>query len=238
MDGSDLGWYLSTSGASEGGARSVTPIVSGVSNNVFPDVSNSSRLAGGVLHRKIFLANNHAIDAYAAHSIWIPVQPSRCEARIGLGFDDAEDDDAAAGGLTVFSGAARLALISDAADSRSVTVYGLVGGVPTAETIVLAGAAQVLSVATFDAGSPWALHTTLSASRTITIREGAGGPTRGSIGIGAVSCFAWLAAPSKLTGLRLPALASGGEWGIWERVTWVAGALPGAQNLPLATEGL
>ena len=62
MDGTDLGWYLSSGGSSEGGAKSATPIVDATDNNVFADVSSAARIAGGTEIRKIFLENDHATD--------------------------------------------------------------------------------------------------------------------------------------------------------------------------------
>jgi hypothetical protein len=238
MDRTDLHWYLSATGASEGGAKSSTPIVDATDDNVFSDVSNSSRVAGGTEYRKIFIANEHSTDAYAAHSIWISTDPSHSDGYIGLGFDDADDDELTGGNLVAFAAPAKVSLRSDAADTRSVDVWGLVSGVPTVETVVLNGAAEVLSAATFDAGGPFALHTTVSASRTVTVKEGAGGTTRGTIGIAIANCFRWITAASKSVGLKLPALVAGDVTGIWEKVVVSAGATPGAQDLPLATETL
>ena len=236
MDGTDLGWYLSSSGASEGGALSATPIVDAVDNNVFSDVSSSARIAGGTQYRKIFMANEHATDTYAAHSIWISTAPSHCTGYIGLGFDDADDDEPTGGNLVAFSAGAKVALISDAADPRSVDIYGLVGSTPTKETVVLNGASEVLTSATFAA--VFALHTTVSGSRTVTVKQGTGGTTRGTIGIGTTNCFLWITAASKSAGLRLSALVASATDGIWEKVVWVASAVASAQDLPLATEAL
>jgi len=236
MDGTDLGWYLSSSGASEGGAKSATPIVDAVDNNVFSDVSSPSRIAGGTEYRKIFLANEHGTDTYAAHSIWIVIPPTHGTGYIALGFDDAADDEETGGNLVAFAGAAKVALVSDGADSRSVDIIGLVGGVPTLETVVLTGTSEVLSAATFDAGGVFALHTTVSASRVVTVKEGTGGTTRGTIGIGTVNCFLWITAASKSAGLRLPALAAGLADGVWLKTVWAADAIAGAQDFPLATE--
>jgi len=236
MDGTDLAFFLSATGASEGGATSATPITDAVDNNVFSDVSSSSRIAGGTEVRKIFMANEHATDTYAAHSIWISTAPSHCVGSIGLGFDDADDDEATGGNLVAFSAPAKVALVSDAADTRSVDIYGLVGTTPTKETVVLNGTAEVLSSATFAA--VFGTHTTVSASRTVTIKQGTGGTARGTIGIGKTNCFLWLTAASKSAGLRLPALVAGATEGIWEKVVWVAGAIASAQDLPLATEAL
>ncbi len=237
--GSDLIWYKSTSGASEGGARSPTVIVNAVDNNVLSDVSDVARIAGGTQYRKIFLNNEDGVDSYLPHSIWIPTQPVAVTASIGLGFDDADDDESTGGNLVAFSGAAKVALVSDAADTRSVDIFGLVGTTPTKETVVLNGASEVLTVATFATGGPFALHTTISASRTVTIKQGTGGTVRGTIGIGTVNCFRWVTpATSKSTGIHLPSLVTGQADGIWERAVYAAGAAAGPQTFPLATEAL
>ena len=148
MDGTDLHWMLSSSGASEGGAESATGIVDATDNNVFPDVSDASRIAGGSMTRKIFVENTHGTDAYGAHSIWVLVVPTNATGSIGLGFDDADDVDPAMGTLVDFSAGAKVALVSNGSDTRPVDIWGLVGTTPTMETVVLTGTAEVLSVAT------------------------------------------------------------------------------------------
>lgn len=238
MDGTDLHWLLSSSGASEGGAMSATPIVDATDNNVFPDVSDASRIAGGSMTRKIFVENTHGTDAYGAHSIWVLVVPTNATGSIGLGFDDADDADSAMGTLVDFSAGAKVALVSNGSDTRPVDIWGLVGSTPTKETVTLTGTSEVLSVATF--AHVFAMHTTVSASRTITVKEGTGGTTRGSIGTGKVNCFRWLTpASSKSTGIQLPSLPAGSADGIWERVAWSASAgAVAADDFALETEAL
>ncbi len=238
MDGTDLHFYLSASGASEGGAMSATPIVDAVDNNVFSDVSSSARIAGGTEIRKIFMANEHATDTYPAHSIWISTPSTHCDGYIGLGMNTADDDEPTAGNLVAFSAPAKVALISDGADTRQVYVLGVVGGVPTVETVTLTGSSEVLSIATFDDAPYLLMAGSVSASRTVTVKEGTGGTTRGTIDIGKISCFRWITAASKSVGLLLVALTAGAAWGIWEKVVWAAAAVAGAQDLPLATEAL
>lgn len=235
--GSDLHWYLSSSGASEGGAKSATEITDATDNNVFPDVSDASRIAGGTMTRKIFVDNENGVDSYGAHAIWALVVPTNATGSIGLGFDDADDTDGT-GGLTDFSAPAKVALVSNGSDTRDVDIWGLVGTTPTKETVTLTGSSEVLSVATFD--HVFAFHTTISASRTITIKQGTGGTTRGTIAVGAVNCFRWLSpASSKPTGIQLPALATGGTDGIWEKVTWIAGAgAVAGDDMAIKTEAL
>jgi hypothetical protein len=238
VSGSDLHFYLSSGGASEGGARSATEIVSATDNNVFPDVGDVARIAGGSMTRKIFVANEHGVDAYAAHSIWILLQPTNAEGSIGLGFDDADDDEPDQATLVDFSASAKVALISDGADTRSVDIWGELAGTPKVETVVLTGASEVLSATNFD--KVYAVHTTISASRTITIKQGPGGTTRGTIPVGAVNCFRWLTpATAKSTGIRLPSLATGQANGLWELVEWDPDAAAiDASDFAIKTEAL
>ena len=235
--GSDLHWYLSSSGASEGGAKSATEITDAVDNNVFSDVSDSARVAGGSQIRKIFIANENGVSSYLSHGIWVHVVPTNATPYIGLGFDDSGDADSAAGSLDDFTVAAKVSLSSDGADTRTCTVYGLVGTTPTAEAVVLAGAAAVLTTATFD--HVYAVHAdAISGSRTVTIKQGSGGTTRGTIAVGLTNCFHWIAsATSKSTGLRMPALPTGQAEGIWERFDWApdVGAVTG-NDFALKTE--
>ena len=236
MDGTDLGWYLSSGGSSEGGAKSATPIVDATDNNVFADVSSAARIAGGTEIRKIFLENDHATDPYDPHSIWISTAPSHCTAELGLGFDDVDDDEPTGGNLVAFGAAAQVAFVSDAADDRSVDVHGQVAGVPTIETVVLNGTSEVLTAAAFDVVD--AMHTVVSASRTVSIAEGSGGTVRGTIDPGVANCFRWQAAASKSAGSWRPSLVAGASEGIWERISWSAGAIVGVQDVPLATEAI
>src|SRR3990172_6056868 len=101
-----------------------------------------------------------------------------------------EGDTAASGGgidvenrpvFTQFSGNARLALISDGADTRDVNVKGRdTTGAKITETITLTGAVEVLSVATFERMLSVQAPTG-SATRTVTAKQGSGGTTIGTI---------------------------------------------------------
>jgi hypothetical protein len=242
VTGADIDhWYRSSSGDSEGGAKSATEIIDATDENVFDDVGDIARIAGGTMYRKIFLVNEHAVDAYDDHSIWALAQPTNATGSIGLGFDDADDADETQGTLVDLSAAAVVALVSDGADTRTATIYGIdnSSGDPVAEDVVLTGSSEVLSVTTFS--SVYAVRlSAISASRAVSIKQGAGGTVRGTLPIGAVNCFRWLTpATSKSTGLKLPPLASGEANGIWERVAWAAGAgAIDASDFALKTEAL
>jgi hypothetical protein len=84
--------------------------------------------------------------------------------------------------ITQLTANALIAVISDGADTRTVTVQGRnsAGGV-VSENIVLTGAVQAVGSTTFER----ILTITLSASdatRTVTVRQGAGGATIATIG--------------------------------------------------------
>jgi hypothetical protein len=216
-----LVWYLSSAGASEGGAKSATPVIDNVDENYFEDISDVARIAGGEEIRKIFGANEDAVDALPAHSIWILIAPTPAVCELGLGVDSSDDADPDAAALTDFSAPAKVSLTSDGADTRTVRLRGLDGsGDPITEDVVLTGASQVLSVATFSS-LYHAAADAVSASRTITIKQGSGGTTRGQIPIGQIVCFRWVSGTtSKSTGIQLPALPTGSADPIWTRVTW------------------
>lgn len=85
--------------------------------------------------------------------------------------------------LTQFSASAVAAVVSDGADTRDVTVTGrLANGVIDTEDLTLTGTTEVVGATTFErilsvvADAP-------SATRTITVRQGAGGTTRATIGL-------------------------------------------------------
>lgn len=83
--------------------------------------------------------------------------------------------------FTQFTANAKLALISDGADTRSVDVVGRdATGAVVSETIVLTGATEVLSVATFERIQSVKAQTT-SGTRIVTAKQGSAGATIGTI---------------------------------------------------------
>lgn len=239
VEDSDLHWYLSSVGASEGGAKSATQITDNVDENLFADVSSTARIAGGEEIRKLFLANEDGVDSLPDHSIWFQATASPATGYLGLGVDSADDADPAAATLTDFSASAKVALSSDGADTRTVRLRGLNGsGDPITEDVVLTGASEVLSVATFS-HLYHAAADAVSASRTITVKQGSGGTTRGQILIGRIVCFRWLAgATAKSTGMKLAALPTGSADPIWTKVTWVADVAPATARPKLRAQTL
>jgi hypothetical protein len=240
VETSDLVYYLSSSGASEGGARSATPITDNVDENLYEDVSDVSRIAGGTQIRKLFLANEDGVDSYPEHSIWALESPTPATVELGLGVESADDADPDVATLTDLTGTAKIALSSDGPDTRTVTLRGKdAAGDPITEAVVLSGASEVLTVADFGPGFLLAAAGAVDASRTITIKQGAGGTTRGQIAIGAVCCFRWVSgATSKSTGLHLVALVTGSADPIWTRITWAADVVPASTQVKLRAQTL
>ncbi len=240
VTGSDLHWYLSAAGASEGGARSATEITDNVDNNVFPDIGEIAAIAGGSMTRKIFLANEDGVDPYVDHGIWILTDPTESSGFIGLGFDDADDDDLTVDDLVDVGAAGPVALVSNGSDTRVATVCGIddATGDPIAEDVTLDGTNEVQTSADFS--TVYAIHlSAVSGSRTVTAKDGPGGSSMGTLAPGAVNLFRWLAATSKSTGLRLPSLPTGQADGIMLKVEWAinAGAVDG-NTMALKTETL
>ncbi len=91
-----------------------------------------------------------------------------------------------------FGSPARVALISDGADTRVATIaYRDAAGSYLTENVTLNGASEVLSIATAERLLMVTLDGT-SPNRTVTVKEGSGGTTRGSIGLnetGIAACF-------------------------------------------------
>ena len=219
--------YTSEDASSTGGAITVSTIASNVKNNLWPDVSNSDRILGGVMHRKVFFKNNNATDALAKPVIYTPTLPTNMTLSIGLGFNHSDDDDANEGNMTAWTANAKVALISDGTDVRTATIYGLDNSgtpAPVTENVVLTNAVEVLSSNTYS--KVWAIFlSALDGSRIVTVKQGSGGTTRGTIGQSKKGCFLWVVGPStKGSGIALPDLAAGQDYGLWERLAWSAGA--------------
>lgn len=218
---SDLVVYKASGGSSDNGAKSATALASGVQNGLWPDLSDALRLAGGTRTKKWFLANEHATDALSKPTFWSSVVPAGITCDLGLGFDSSDDSDNAQGNMTAWGANAVAALVSSAADARSCTIYGVNSvGVPTSEVVVLTGAAEVLSTTTWS--KVWGVVVASLNGNTITVKQGSGGTTRGTIGATRKACWLWVTAISQATGIYLPSLIASSSYGLWDRQTWPA----------------
>lgn len=234
----DLKEYKSNNAQADGGAISGTLVTDNIDNNLFTDITGDEAAAGGTEYRKIFRKNEHGSLTWQNVISWILSQPTNAALSFGFGIDHADDGAGAQGNMTNFSAGALVALVSDGADTRNATIVGEDGsGARQTEVVALNGAAEVLSSGTYS--KVYAVYlASLDASRTVTVKQGSGGTTRGTIGTNKKICFLWLGklasgsivdaeggnAPSKATGMEHGNVVAAGNFGLWYRLTWLAGA--------------
>lgn len=220
--------YTSAASGSTGGAITGSTITSAVKNNVEPDVLDAARIAGGVDYRKTFWKNNNGSDPVQVPILWTPVDPTNMTLAIGLGVNSSNDADPGQGNMTAWSSTGHVALVSDTAgDVRVATIFGMDNSgtpVPVTETVTLNGLTEVLSVAIYS--KVWAVFLSASdAGKIVTVKQGSGGTTRGTIGHSKVACWIWVTSPTSLgAGIALVDLPAGQSYGVWRKLTWVAAA--------------
>lgn len=235
----DLKEYKSNSTDSDGGAITATEVVDNTDNNLFSDITGDEAAAGGTEYRKAFRKNTHGTLTWQNVVTWLQSQPTNAALSFGFGIDHADDADGAQGNMSAFSANAVVAVVSDGADTRQVTVVGEdASGNRQQEVLTLNGTTEVVGSLTFSK-LYGAYVASLSASRIVTIRQGSGGTTRGTIGINKKISFIWYGRrysggspvdaeggnmASKAAGMEHGNIAAGANFGLWYRLTWPAGA--------------
>lgn len=220
---SELFWRKSNTGSSDGGAVSGNILTSGLKNDLWPSISDASRIAGGTRYKKVFVCNDAVVDSLVVPSIWIFQQPTNMTQQIGLGFDDSADDTNTQGNMTAWSTDNVVGVISSSGDTRVVTIWGLDAlGVPQTENVTLNGTTEALSLGTYSV--VYGCHLSAALALTVSIREAAGGTTRGTMGSNKVACWLWLDAGAKASGIMLPSLIALGVYGVWIKQVWAPGA--------------
>lgn len=233
IQASDLKEYKSTTeddtnncgGAIDTGSE----ITSGLDNNLFPDITGQEAYYGVTKYRKIFRKNTNATDTWYDVKSWISQQPTNCSLHVANGLNHADDIKGKLSELTAFSAAALVALVSDGVDTRNVDIVGEnASGIKISETVVLNGTTEVLSTNTYTKVYAVSVQT-LDASRTVTIKEGSGGTTRGTIAANGKLC-SWFRTgtdiDTKAEGFRHGDIAAGGLFGLWYKL--VVPALSGS----------
>jgi len=235
----DLKEYESNSANSDGGEITSTEVVDNTDNNLFSDITGDEAAAGGTEYRKAFRKNTHGSLDWQNVVTWLQSQPTNAALSFGFGIDHADDDDGAQGNMSAFSANAVVAVVSDGADTRQVTVVGEdASGNRQQEILTLNGTTEVVGALTFS--KLYGAYTDpLSGSRTVTIRQGSGGTTRGTIGVNKKISFIWYGRQysggspvdaeggnmaSKAAGMEHGDVAAGDNFGLWYRLTWPAGA--------------
>ncbi len=235
----DLKEYKSNSANSDGGDITATEVVDNTDNNLFTDITGDEAAAGGTEYRKAFRKNTHGSLTWQNVVTWLQSQPTNAALSFGFGINHADDADGAQGNMSAFSANAVVAVVSDGADTRQITVVGEdASGNRQSEVLTLNGTTEVVGALTFSK-LYGAYASALSGSRIVTIRQGSGGTTRGTIGINKKISFIWYGRrysggspvdaeggnmASKATGLKYGDIATATNFGIWYRLTWPAGA--------------
>src|SRR4051812_31181094 len=103
ISGTDMVEYPSTSAGSTGGViNTASAITSGVANNVWPNEDDAARAAGGTLYRKTYWKNTHSTDAAILPCVFGSVLPVNETLAIGIGLNNAADDDPLQGNMSAF----------------------------------------------------------------------------------------------------------------------------------------
>ena len=213
--------FTKTSVTGSAGGVNSGILISSTKNSMMPAITDVERIAGGTRIKKFCVFNNHATDAYTLPGVWVTPATGVTD-EIGLGFDDGDDDDSTQGNMTALSANAVIAGISSAADTRTVTLYGLnAAGAAQSETIVLNGTTEVLGLLTFS--KVYAAKVSATGAQTVTLKQGAGGTTRGTIGPTFKTCWLWLSAHTQGDAILTANLAAQTANCFWWRQTWAAG---------------
>lgn len=224
VQNNDFVEYLSAGAGSSGGAITGSSVTSGILDNLWPDITDIMRTAGGVLYRKTYLANTNATETAGKPAVYCSVLPLSMNISIGLGQGGGEADSAQ-GNMAAWSANAVCSVISDGPDTRQVQVQGLsAGGVVQSENLTMNGTSEVTGALTFSkVYRVGIISGGTDAARTITVRQGVGGTTRGTIGPSKSLCWLWLLNPSaRAAGIQHPDLAPGASIPVWQRLQWAA----------------
>lgn len=250
---SDLKEYKSNATLSDGQDISATEVVDNTDNNLFTDITGDEAAAGGTEYRKVFRKNTHGSLTWQNVVTWLLSQPTNAALSFGFGINHADDADGAQGNMTPFSANNVVAVVSDGSDTRQITVVGEdASGNRQQENITLNGTTEALGSLTFSK-LYGAYASALSGTRTVTIKQGSGGTTRGTIAPNKKISFLWFGKKytgaslgnaeggdmaSKAAGMKSGDIAAGSNFGLWYRLTWPtsAGAVT-ANSTQVKSEG-
>ena len=227
----DILLHVSSIAGSTGGSMSGSTVTSGVANNVFADISDEERQAGGEMYRKVFWKNHNNSSPLIEPVVFTPTLPDSAVISIGLGVDKSDDSEPLQGNMTALTATSLIELVSDGTDTRVASIWGVNGsGDPVEDQVTLNGTTPVLSAVTFS--KVWAVEMeAIDALRVVEIRQGASGPVRGSIPVNELISFLWIVEPDdKASGMVMPDLGAGQSYGVWMRLAWPPDADPVRPN--------
>lgn len=226
---SDIEMYKSNGTNSTGGTITATAITDATLNNLFDDVTADEASAGATEYRKIFVKNNHGSLTWTSVVFWRSSNTTSTDDEISLGIGSSADDDGSSA-LTAFGANAVVALVSDGTDTRNVTLVGEdASGARQTETVALTSAVEVLSSGTYSK-LYLAYVSSTSATRTVTIKQGSGGTTRGTIAPNKYSAILYLDPTTAADGFELGSIAAAASQGLWLKRVVGASAVAVSSN--------
>lgn len=234
---SQIAFYRSSNTDSDGGTISTTRIDDATLNNVFPDVTPDEALAGASTYRKIFVKNLNGAINWQNASFWRGQATDSEDDEISIGIGTSADLDGSSE-LTAFTADAYVVLSSDGADTRVVTLVGEDNaGTRLTETVTLTGSTPVSSANIYHK-LYLASVASVSASRIVTVKQGSGGTTRGTIGLNKYSAITYFSPTTKETGIKVGTINHGASQAIWLKRTVSAEASQySANRMILSAEG-
>lgn len=207
---------------------------------LFPTVTGDQAASGIDIYRKVYYRNEHATNTWQKVINWLTDQITILSADrvfIGIGVNNADDADGAQGNMTAWGASAVVALVSDGVDTRTATIIGEdASGDYQTENVNLNGATEVLSVNSYTKVKLVYVGA-LDAARTITIKQGTGGTTRGTIGPNKKVSFLFEQPTTKAGGLKVSDITVNGNFPLWMKVQIPGGAPAGTYDFTAKAEG-
>lgn len=214
-------------------------------NNLFDDITPEEATSGTTKYKKYFRKNTNNSSTWEEVKVWIEKQPVNAAVSVGLGLNDTNDNDSSQGNMSNLSSNSQIALVSDGTDTRQVTLKGLDNnGILVVESVTLNGTTEVLSSNTYSK-LYLAYASTIDSNRTITLKQGSGGSTIGTIGPNKICSWLWMGKkasggsivnaeggdiPDENSAIKIGDIASGRSIGLWVRLMVPAGSSPVSGN--------
>lgn len=212
----DLKEYRSSNPDSDGGAISDQEVKSDEKNNLFADIEPDS---AGTVYRKTFRKNTNPTLAWKNVRSWIVSQPKNAHLSLGLSLNHIGADDGEEGNMSPLKENSVIAVSSSGDDDRKVTLIGEdADGDHQIEVLTLKGDSEVVGSKVFSK-LYGAYAPEISESNSVTVRQGPGGESRGTILPNTGSSFLWMDTEIKHGDIEPDA-----SCGLWYRLTWSAGA--------------
>ncbi len=210
----DIKFYKSVNTDSTGGAITATEIADLTPQNLFDNVTVDEAEDGVTHYRKFFVKNVHSTISWQNVVAWILSLTESEDDEVEMGVGTALDDDGSRI-LIPLTASSHIALVASAADVRTVTLIGEnTNGAYLSESKVITGTTEVLSTNIFSKLYSVSV-TTISGTSVITIKQGTGGITLGTIAVSTYSAILYSSPLTKAAGFELSNIAPSASKALW-----------------------